>query len=81
MERKPLTKELRDKILEYFKSESYFPECMETPEGNMLSELVSDAEFWREAVKNIDVYYNDEKCPICLEFRNHKPDCQWVLAQ
>lgn len=52
----------------------------------MLAEVLTDREFWRDAVKNAGLFNQAVFCPFCNTERDcgtfkHKPDCAWLLAQ
>lgn len=51
----------------------------------VVTELLAEITYWREAVKNADIH----SCPFCgvdgvylrAKAESHKPDCPWLLAQ
>lgn len=81
---KPLTKERREEI-----ARDYADDHMAL-EGGWVADLLSEATYWREAVKKV---FQDQpgECPFCgmsattdaenFKIRAHFPDCPWLLAQ
>ena len=97
---KPLSKERREEIEREYLEPSSDDACL-SPDGyateaiyiGILRDVLEDATYWREAVKNAPETDSND-CdgmfsPICLfcdaeeytEPFTHKPDCPWLLAQ
>lgn len=77
-EPKPLGKEDREKIERLWSTGgSIF--------HSSIRDLLADAQYWREAVKNSVGAYVGVSTTYCSYCRNgisgHKPDCAWVKAQ
>lgn len=79
---KPLTKEERELIADVARKLD--------PQHETLNALLSDSAFWREAVKSLPQFGNeDRECLFCQaekkvaigeEITPHDPDCPWKLA-
>ena len=90
MSAKPMGRELRDMI------EAKLANCPKDAKstGCMIwtcaevELLLADSLYWRNAVKEADLYWADGMCPFCCErvkfpecTEGHKADCAWQLAQ
>jgi hypothetical protein len=86
----PMSHERLEEIRSYIRRLHPSPGMM----YSSLTELLAEADYWREAVRTAQVegngYTNNEDmdiavCPFCrvdsYDDPEHKPDCPWVLAQ
>lgn len=92
---KPLSKQRMGEIATYIQYRLHDTGVMSAEYDQMLAEqeeLLSDATFWRDAVKNTEEWFVDGhrwKCNFCaahfyrplMSGLLHKPDCPWLLAQ
>lgn len=79
---KPMTKERREEIERWMEKLGGMPRS----EWNAAIRELLDAEaYWRNAVKNADVFRGGEPCVFCDRVQGdepeHEPDCPWVRAQ